>query len=353
MQGTPVASPRASPGASPVASPAAAAEAGERMVRILDPDDLPVGTRLPARIGHVTNYLAHDWYQRETQAEQARADEYGIAFTVADANLDVSRSVASIDEVVAQQIDVLIFSPIFERAAGPAVRRVRESGIPVICEGVTTDGCTTLIAIDDYRAGFQLGEWAGIYVRDNLGGIANVLSVESQAVSLSGARTRGFIDGLKSIVATAELAQAVDGSGTRDASAQAAGAALQARPDINVILGVNDAAALGGLDAYQAAGMDTSRLLVVGFGCESNACKDELTAGGPFKASLAMFPEYQGRLTIDAAVVAYNGQALPVQIAAPTLPLTAANLSAYYTKQGDVYVANLEAIAALPVGSSA
>src|SRR3712207_7229312 len=53
----------------------------------------------------------------------------------------------------------------------------------------------------------------------------------------------------------------------------------------SVIFGINDDSALGGLQAFEAAGGDTSQLLVVGFGCEGNACKDALAEGGPYKVS--------------------------------------------------------------------
>src|SRR3712207_3022257 len=93
----------------------------------------------------------------------------------------------------------------------------------------------------------------------------------------------------------------------------------------SVIFGINDDSALGGLQAFESQGGDTSQLLVVGFGCEGNACKDALMEGGPYKVSAAMFPEYQGRLIIDAGVAALNGVELPAHIVAPTLAMTAEN----------------------------
>ena len=64
--------------------------------------------------------------------------------------------------------------------------------------------------------------------------------------------------------------------------------ALTANPDVNIIFGINDDSALGGLQSYIAAGLDTDNLLVVGFGCEGIACKDALQEGGPYKVSAAI-----------------------------------------------------------------
>jgi len=71
--------------------------------------------------------------------------------------------------------------------------------------------------------------------------------------------------------------------------------------------------------------------------------------GGPYKVSAAMFPEYQGRLLIDAAIAAYSGAKLPAHIVAPSLPVTKDNLAEFYTKEGDNYLPIFAAMAKLPV----
>ena len=75
----PEAQPTAAPAAEqPTAAPAAEqakpataanAEEGEKLVRTLDPKALPAGWKLPETVGHVTNYLVHEWYQNETKGE--------------------------------------------------------------------------------------------------------------------------------------------------------------------------------------------------------------------------------------------------------------------------------------------
>ena len=46
-----------------------------------------------------------------------------------------------------------------------------------------------------------------------------------------------------------------------------------------------------------------------------------------------MFPEYQGRLLVDAAIAAFNGTPLPAHIEAPSTPITKDNLAQFYTKR--------------------
>jgi ribose transport system substrate-binding protein len=331
------------------ATPTATEMEGDALVRSLDPSALPDGFEVPGSATHVTNYGVHEWYQNLTKGEAARAEEHGIEFNQVDANLDLQASLAAVQEI-APQVDVINFTPVNEEASGPTLVAIaEETGKPIICESSPSDGCTTLVSIDDYAAGFKVGVWAGEYARDNFGGVANALDVGLPALSTTVARSQGFTDGLMSVLPDAQIVASVNGEGLKDTAVQVAGDALTANPDVNIIFGINDDSALGGLQAFESQGGDTSQLLVVGFGCEGNACKDALMEGGPYKVSAAMFPEYQGRLIIDAGVAAFNDVELPAHIVAPTLAMTAENMGQYYTQEGDTYAANFEEIATISV----
>ena len=321
----------------------------DAMIRAFTVDDMPEGWSLPHSIGHVTNYLVHEWYQNETKAEAATAEAYGIEFSINDANLDLQASLAAVDDYVAQDVGALVFTPVDEAASAPAIRRVARDRT-VICEGTGVEGCATLVAISDYTAGFQVGVWAGNYAMDNFDGEARALDIGLPALTSTVARSDGFADGLHSVLPEGEIVQSVDGAGSKDVAVQVSADALTANPDVNIIFGINDDSALGGLQSYIAAGLDTDNLLVVGFGCEGIACKDALQEGGPYKVSAAMFPEYQGLLLINAAVAVFNGVEPPPQIYAPSMPMTLDNLFNYYTQEEDgTYTAMLDVISEIEV----
>ena len=321
----------------------------DAMIRAFTVEGMSEDWTLPDSIGHVTNYLVHEWYQNETKAEAATAAAYGIEFSINDANLDLQASLAAVDDYVAQDVGALVFTPVDEVASSPAIRRVARDRA-VVCEGTAVVGCATLVAISDYTAGYQVGIWAGNYAIENLGGEARVLDIGLPALTSTVARSDGFADGLHSVLPEGEIVQSVDGAGSKDVAVQVSADALTANPDINVIFGINDDSALGGLQSYIAAGLDTDSLLVVGFGCEGIACKNALQEGGPYKVSAAMFPEYQGLLLINAAIAVYNGAQPPPQIYAPSQPVTLDNLFDYYTQEDDgTYTALLDVIAEIEI----
>jgi ribose transport system substrate-binding protein len=267
-----------------------------------------------------------------------------------DANLDIERSLSLVDQFLEDEVSVLNITPVDEDESGQKLSEIASDERPIICQSSPVSGCTTVITVDNYAAGLKTGVWAGNYASQHFGGNATILVIGLPSFSAAAAREKGFLDGIASILGDkAVLAESVNGQGSKEASAEVAAEALLEHPEVNVIFGISDESALGGLQSYVATGLDTDSALVVGIGCESAACKEELLAGGPFKASTAVFPEYQGRLMIDAGVAAFNSVALPEQIVSPSIPLTVDNLHNYYTEEDDAFELDFDAVSEIPL----
>ena len=120
-----------------------------------------------------------------------------MEFSINDANLDLQKSLAAVDDYLAKKTDAIVFTPVVDEASAPTIKKAVEAGMPIICEGNPTSGCLTLVAIDDYMAGVQVGIWAGNYVKDNMGGKATVLDIGLPGLAAGVKRSQGFIDGMK------------------------------------------------------------------------------------------------------------------------------------------------------------
>jgi DeoR/GlpR family transcriptional regulator of sugar metabolism len=225
--------------------------------------------------------------------------------------------------------DVLVATPIDTLATRRMVERALRAGVPIISESTRYPGATTSVSINDYQAGVEMGRWVAAYADRHLNGQVMVLDVTSSLPNTD-ARSRGFADGLQELPAGTRRIIRVNGQNMRESAYQITADALSVYPDVNVIFGINDDSALGSLDAYRAAGLDESRLLVVSFGLEGNAAKDALEQAGPYKASVAMFPELIGKICVDTAVCAYHGCLLPERLFAPYAIITRDNLRDYY-----------------------
>lgn len=295
-------------------------------------------------VGYVVNFGSHEWYQNVVKGAEQAAKEQGIGFEWADANVDLSKQISQAENMLTQGVDVLMLSPVDPGGLSSVMNQAKERDVPVVTESNSVPGGATTVGIENLEAAKQLGEWAGEYVKTELRTRANILIVGLPTQVDTRDRVEGFKQGLAASGADHQIVQEVNGGGLKDQALKVATDALTAHPEVNMIFGINDDSALGATQAYQEAGLDTSKLTTLGFGVEGRAGKSALTAGGPYKAGLGMFPEYVGRTLIEQAQAAAGGEQVPERTVTPATVLTPENLSQYYTKQGDDWVINDDAV---------
>jgi ribose transport system substrate-binding protein len=307
----------------------------------------PAG-KIPKRVGYVTNYAMHEWYQNVMKGMNARADMLGIELEIIDANLDMAKEVSAAEDLIAKGVDVLIITPVEQKGAEPIIKKAKMEGIPVVIEASAVEGMTTLVAICDYDCGYKGGVETGKYVKKHLGGKARIMSIDLPMLRPCILRCDGFEDGIRTVISDAEVVHRLDGQGLKDHALQVSTDALTADSNINVIYGCNDDSALGALQAYRAAGLDENKLIVCGTGGEGNAFIHAMQEGGPYKVEAAMFPEKVGYECIDMAVKLYNNEEVPEHYVTPTLALTPETWDDYYSLKGDVRTINWDEVNAIP-----
>ncbi|RWP36311.1 sugar ABC transporter substrate-binding protein [Mesorhizobium sp.] len=302
---------------------------------------------MPKRIGYVTNYATHEWYQNVIKGMQARAKELGIELEVQDANLDIAKQVSAAEDFMAKGVDVLIVTPVNEEGVVPLLRQAKSNDVPVVLEGNPVKGMTTMVAICDYDTGYTAGVEAGKYAKEKLGGKAQVMNVGLPLLSATVLRSQGFMDGLKTIIPDAVMVHDLDGGGNPDRALEVSSAALAKNADINIIYGINDSSSLGGLQAWKAAGKSQDNLLTVGTGGEGLAFINAIQNEPSYRIEAAMFPEKEGYTAIDAAVKLFNGEEVPEHIVSPTAPMKGDDWKKYYDYDGTVRTIKWDAVNAL------
>jgi ribose transport system substrate-binding protein len=286
------------------------------------------------QLGYVVNFGSHEWYQNVVKGAEDTAKEKGFEFEWSDANVDLAKQITQAETMITQGVDVLLMSPVDPAGLSSVMAQAEERQVPVVTESNTVPGAATTVGIENREAARQLGVWAGNYINDNMTTKANVLIVGLPTQVDTRDRVAGFKEGLESTGANYTIAQEVNGGGLKDVALEVSTDAITAHPEINVIFGINDDSALGATQAYQEAGLDISKLATFGFGVEGRAGKSALTAGGPYKAGLGMFPEYVGRTLVEQAEKVANEEQVPKRTVTPATVLTPDNLAQYYTKSG-------------------
>lgn len=227
--------------------------------------------------------------------------------------------------------DALIITSVRTRDAHTLRERAIRQKIPLIAEGNPQEGAVYL-GIDNYEAGFSLGEWTGKYFRKHHRGKAHLLDIGFPLMSSTTQRSTGFQAGLSSGIGEKIMPFSIDGKGSYNSAYHIALDALRIHPEINIIFGINDDSILAGIQAYNDLGRDASMLVAVTIGGEGNTVFDALTHQGSLKACMAMFPEIVGHLAIDTILYLWKGNRDDFDIITPTVLLTADNVEDYYVK---------------------
>ncbi|MGI9036591.1 MAG: sugar ABC transporter substrate-binding protein, partial [Pyrinomonadaceae bacterium] len=305
-------------------------------------------SKTPKKIGYLTNYSFHIWYQIVIEILKRRAAQYGAEIVVKDANLSVENQINQAREVLAET-DALILTPATTVGVEEILEMAKNAGKSVVVEANPVAGMQILVAICDYDAGFDLGVWVGENIQNSNGEPLRILDVGLPTLRPCLIRSEGFAEGVKSVQPGAVIVASINGEATPNIARRVALETLKRCGDVDVIFAMDDETGQGAYQGYLDAGFNAGEVVIAGFGLAGEHEKDWLMRGAALKVSAAMFPEYVGLRCIDDVIKLYNGQKVLLRDVIPSIPMTAQTLEKFYPKINGAWTPDFEAIAALPV----
>lgn len=304
----------------------------------------------PAKVGYLTNYAFHIWYQIIIEILNRRGAQYGIDITVVDAGLSVENQIAQAREMV-EKVDALILTPANTSGLEEILKIAADAGKPVLVEANPVEGMATMVAICDYDAGYDLGVWVGNNVKNSDGSPLRILDVGLPWLRPCLLRSEGFAEGVKSVQPDAVVVASINGEATPSIAQRIAAETLREKGDVDVIFAMDDETAQGAFKGYLEAGFDAETVTLAGFGLSGENEKDWMMKREALKVSSAMFPEYVGLKCMDGIVKLFDGQEVNLRDVTPTIPMTADLLEKYYPKIDGVWTPDLEAIGSIPTAN--
>jgi ribose transport system substrate-binding protein len=303
--------------------------------------------KTPKKIGYLTNYSFHIWYQIVIEILRRRGAQYGAEIVVKDADLSVENQIKQARELL-DEVDALILTPAATSGLEEILKMAEDAGKPVVVEANPVEGMATMVAICDYDAGFDLGVWVGENVKNEDGSPLRILDVGLPWLRPCLLRSEGFADGVRSVQPDAVVAASINGEATPSIARAVALETLKETGDVDVIFAMDDETGQGAFQGYLDAGFDADKVTVAGFGLAGEHEKEWLMRREALKVSAAMFPEYVGLRCLDAVIKLYDEQLVNVRDVIPTVPMTAEMLEKYYPKKDGVWTPDFAAVAALP-----
>lgn len=124
-------------------------------------------------IGVTFMTLNSPFFEAMQRGVQEEADKSGVKAVISDAQLNSAQQISSVENLIAQKVDVILLNAVDSKAIVPAVEAANEAGIPVICLDVMAEGgeVAAFIASNNVAA----GEMGGEFIAEQLGGKGDVV----------------------------------------------------------------------------------------------------------------------------------------------------------------------------------
>ena len=271
---------------------------------------LPVHAE-PMRIAYLSpSFDLSDAWERVYWSMQGRLDELDVEYDIQQlavaSHVDHAGQLAQVEAVIARGVDYVALGPTEYEAAIPALRKLKEAGIPTVLYNYLephedeTARAMSYIAFSHLTGGQMSGEWAV----EQIGGAGKIAIIQGAPGVTNDLRVGGFME----IVDKYPDIEVVMGPFTdfdRTKAFDAAQNLLVAHDDIDLIYGVSSTIGLGAGQAVRQAGKSET-IATMGFG----GTGDEIVAmdEGWLTASVLRSIDDSGAAVADAFVAHSNGE---------------------------------------------
>jgi ribose transport system substrate-binding protein len=242
--------------------------------------------------------------------KNAIEDAGGKAIWAEAGGYDVTKELANVENLVAQDIDVLFIDACDQEASAAAIRVANKAGIPVVCLNAKVQNVDmiTYISADNYGA----GELAGEYLAKKLNGRGDILIINGPPVTAVLDR----IDGVKDALAKYPGMKVVGEQIMKNSIADGLNVAenlLAGHPEADGFFTMNDYGFLGAYTALEAIGKEKQVIITSVDGLPDVV---SLLAAGDAGESMtvAQFPIHMANAGIKAYLDYKAGKRVPKDI---------------------------------------
>ncbi len=253
----------------------------------------------------------------ETKSIKDEAAKLGIAsgnLITTNANSQLSKQIADIQDMLAQGVQALIVAPLNSDGLEPALAAAKAKKVPVITidRKVTSPVCTdylTFIGSNFVDQGKRAAD-AMITATGGTGKVAILLGSSGNNVTTD--RTSGFVDELKAKGSGLTIVAQQTGDFARDKGQQVMEQLIQANPDITAVYAENDEMGLGAMTALTAAGKNPGKdVKIVSVDGTQNAVK--AIVAGTYNAVIESNPRF-GPLAFSTLQDFEDGKSIPADV---------------------------------------
>jgi len=273
------------------------------------------------KLGAVYMTLNNPFYEIIDEEIRTIVENHGDILISRDPALNVERQMEEIRELIDLGVELIFINPVDWTKIEPALELAHAAKIPVIAIDTNVEDDSLVVCTvvsDNYNAGVQCAE----HLLKNSSGGQIALLKHSQARS-SIDRIQGFLDKIAEnknfqVVAESECL------GQLEVAMPVMEKMIRTHPEINIVMALNDPAAMGALAALQ----NNNRRDVKVYGVDGVPETKEMIFSRRMTATAGQSPRQIGKIAADRAYKVLAGEQVEKIIKLPTKLLSAENISA-------------------------
>jgi ribose transport system substrate-binding protein len=311
------------------AATAAPAANQTQAVQKKDPKDIVIGVSMYT--------MGAPYFAAQGDAAVKAGEEIGCTVIVTEAQDNMNKQLSDVEDLLAQNIDVLILNPKDPVGAVPATKAATAAGVPVIIIDSSIDPSAdyvTTVQSDNKANGVLVGEFLAKEMKGTP--IKMALMSGSQGNPVGEERRQGVLRGVieEQLRSEGQSSLTIVGQGWGNWGNEGGLSAMEdllvANPDINVLVGENDSMLLGAMKAIEAAGKtDQIKIYAAADGQKEGYL--EIKKGGQYRATGLNDPALVASTAVDIAIRLMNGETdFPKISYTPPACITQDNVDEFY-----------------------
>lgn len=278
------------------------------------------------KIGVTYMTMNNDFYKTLNAELEKKTNQQGSRLYVRDPELDEGKQSQQIDFFVKEKVNVIVINPVKSNSPSiiSSLQKAKKAGIKIIVVDTPISkevAVDTTIVSDNYQAGVLIA-------KDMMKRLpaANILLLEHRNAVSAMDRIRGFVETIKNQPRYKIVSQKETLGQTEEAMPQVK-SALDEGMDFNVVMALNDRAAIGALAAIKNNGLNR-KLSIYGVD-GSPDIKNFLATTNDIEGTVAQSPIQMGRKVAQVIELMQEGKSYDSQYLIPVHLVNRDNISQY------------------------
>lgn len=254
------------------------------------------------------------------------ARDRNMRYEIALADNDAQKMIEQMRSLASAKVGAAVVAPVDPASLSPVLQQAMVDGTYI--GTIVAPPATTLLNAPQYLTGRVLGDAAAAYIRDNLGGRANVVLLTHDSIQFLTPRFAAMRDALSDLPGVNIVADISPATVDKQGGFETMNTILLANSTIDVVLGA-DTVVLGALKALREAGKDRPDQFLGGIDGEPEAVAEIKSGSGPYKTTISLNSPVFAYAMGQHAADWLEGKSIPKAMDILPSVITAANIESY------------------------